>query len=101
MIYDWQTLPFPELWIVDTEYYPGHGLRNGGREGDQITPLCLAALEMRSGRVIRLWQDELGRFPPYQLDADALFISYMLSRRFWFSHRVRMGTAGVRSRPIH
>jgi DNA polymerase I len=84
MIYDWQTLPFPELWIVDTEYYPGHGLRNGGREGDQITPLCLAALEMRSGRVIRLWQDELGRFPPYQLDADALFISYMLSADFGF-----------------
>lgn len=45
-----------------------------GREGDAVTPLCLVAFEMRSGRLVRLWQDELGRFPPYRLDSDALFI---------------------------
>src|SRR5262249_38946257 len=51
-------------------------LDNGG---DAATPLCLVAYEMRSGRTIRRWQDELGPFPPYRLDAGALIISYMIS----------------------
>src|SRR5262245_37294579 len=76
---DWGELPFREIWNVDTEYYPGVGTSNGGREGDQNTPLCLVAHEMRSGRTVRLWQDELGLFPPYRLDADALFVGYMLT----------------------
>jgi hypothetical protein len=83
MVYrDWRELPFREIWIVDAEYYPGAGKANGGREGDQITPLCLVAYEMRSGRTVRLWQDEFGRFPPYRLDAEALSISYLLTAEF-------------------
>ena len=50
--------------------------------GDPITPLCLVALELRSGRLLRLWQDELGPFPPYRLDNEALFISYMNAAEF-------------------
>jgi hypothetical protein len=61
---DWRQLPFGEVWAVDTEYYPGPGLANGGQQGDAITPLCLCALEMRSGRMVRLWQDELTRLRP-------------------------------------
>jgi hypothetical protein len=80
----WQQLPFRQIWVVDTEFYPGPGLANGGVEGDPLTPLCLCALEMRSGRLIRLWQDELGRFPPYRLDNDALFVGHMLSAEFGF-----------------
>src|SRR5262245_15324361 len=72
----WQDLPFAEIWVVDTEFYPGRGLANGGRDGDLPSPLCLCAHELRSKRWIRLWQDELGPFPPYRLDADALFIAY-------------------------
>src|SRR5262249_6176294 len=79
MISDWRALPFEELWVVDTEYYPGAGLANGGKAGDAITPLCLGALEMRSSRLIRRWQNELGPFPPYRLDANALITGYMLS----------------------
>ena len=82
MISDWRDLPFREIWCVDFEYYPGRGLNNGGREGDAVTPLCLVAIEMRTGRVVRQWQDELGPFPPYRLDGDALFIGYMLSAEF-------------------
>ena len=48
-ISSWRDLPFREIWVVDIEYYPGRGPSNGGREGDQITPLCLVALEMRTG----------------------------------------------------
>jgi hypothetical protein len=84
VISDWQKLPFREVWVVDTEFYPGAGLANGGREGDPATPLCLVALEMRSGRLVRLWQSELGPFPPYRLDADALFFSYLASAEFGF-----------------
>jgi DNA polymerase-1 len=74
-----ELLPHAEIWIIDFEFYPGSGLANGGVEGDLPTPLCLVALEMRSGRLVRLWQDELGRFPPYRLDADSVIISYALA----------------------
>jgi hypothetical protein len=84
MTYEWESLPFRELRVVDTEYYPGRGLNNGGREGDAITPLCLVALEMRTGRIVRLWQDDFGRFAPYRLDSDALFIGYLNSAEFGF-----------------
>ena len=83
-IFDWRDLPFREIWCVDTEFYPGAGLANGAVHGDAMTPLCLVALEMRSGRLIRLWQDELGRFPPYRLDNDALIVGHMLAAEFGF-----------------
>jgi hypothetical protein len=79
---DWRELPFREIWAVDTEFYPGPGKANGGVDGDTPTPLCLVALELRSGRMVRLWQDEFGPFPPYRLDADAIVFGYMLSAEF-------------------
>jgi hypothetical protein len=81
-ISSWRDLPFEELWAVDTEFYPGPGLANGGREGDPSTPLCLVALEMRTGRIVRLWQDEFGPFPPYRMDGGALIMGYMISAEF-------------------
>jgi DNA polymerase-1 len=76
---DWRELPFRQIWVVDTEFYPGPGLANGGREGDASTPLCLVAKEMRSGRIVQLWQDQFGSAPPYRLDTDVLVVGYMLS----------------------
>ena len=61
---------------------PGAVLATVAERATQSTPLCLVALEMRTGRVVRQWQDELGPFPPYRLDSDALFIGYMLSAEF-------------------
>jgi DNA polymerase-1 len=84
MVTRWHNLPYSEIWVVDTEYYPGLGYGNGGRDGDLITPLCLVAIEMRTGRVVRLWQDELGSTPPYRLDAGALIVSYMATAEFGF-----------------
>jgi DNA polymerase I len=72
----WRELPFPEIWAVDTEYFPGKGLANGSRQGDLITPHCLGALEMRTGRTIRIHPDEFGPFPPYRLDAGGLFFAF-------------------------
>ena len=82
--HDWRDLPFREVWCIDTEYYPGRGKANGGRDGDTITPFCLVAYEMRSGRVVRLSQHELGPFPPYRLDADALIITFFSTAEFGF-----------------
>jgi len=85
MVYrDWRELPFREIWVGDGEYYPGNGKANGGVDGDPITPLCFVAHEMRSGRTVRLWQDELGPFPPYRLDADALLVTYLATAEFGF-----------------
>jgi DNA polymerase I len=81
-IYNWRELPFEEIWAVDYEFYPGPGLANGGRDGDIPTPLCLCAIEMRSGRVVHQWQDEFGACAPYRLDAGALFISYLTTAEF-------------------
>jgi DNA polymerase I len=77
-------LPFHEIWAVDTEYYPGPGYANGGRDGDRITPLALVAVEMRTGRTVRLWQGELGPAPPYRLDPDVLVVSYMATAEMGF-----------------
>ena len=82
MISDWRDLPFHEIWCVDTEYYPGQGLANGGRDGDAITPLCLVAKELRTGRIVRQWLNEFGPSPPYRLDSGVLVIGYMLSAEF-------------------
>ena len=82
MISDWRELPQREIWDVDFEYYPGPGKANGGRDGDPVTPLCLVAYEMRSGRTVRLWQDEFGPFPPYSLGGDSLVMGYMISAEF-------------------
>ena len=73
-------LPYSEIWGEDTEYYPGRGLNNGGVEGDPITPLCRVAIELRTGRIVRQWQDELGPFSPYH--RDALVFSYSLPAEF-------------------
>jgi hypothetical protein len=81
-ISSWQELPHDEIWVVDFEFYPGPGLANGGREGDASTPLCLVALEMRTGRIVRQWCDDFGPFPPYRLDAGVLFVSFMTSAEF-------------------
>jgi hypothetical protein len=37
---------------------------------------------MRTGRVVRQWQDELGSSAPYRLDDEALFIAYTNSAEF-------------------
>ena len=61
---------------------PGPVNAPAAETADAVTPLCLVAHEMRSGRTIRLWQDEFGPFPPYRLDASALFVAYLSSAEF-------------------
>jgi DNA polymerase I len=61
---------FAEVWCEDFEFMAG--------PGENPVPLCLVAQELRSGREVRLWQDELHE-PPYPLGPEALHVAYYAS----------------------
>ncbi len=62
-------LPFRQAWSVDFEYV--------ARPGERPVLVCMVARELRSGELIRLWQDELRRpEPPFPVDESALFVAY-------------------------
>jgi DNA polymerase I-like protein with 3'-5' exonuclease and polymerase domains len=62
------SLPFAEIWAVDTEFLEP--------PGERPTVVCLVAQEFRSGRIIRLWRDEFTSEPPFRTDEGALFVAY-------------------------
>ena len=64
-------LPYREIWAVDFEFTV--------HPGERPIPICMVARELRSGRVIRLWQDQFGPAPPFSIDPDTLFIAYYAS----------------------
>ena len=68
-----EVLPFKEIWAVDFEFQAG--------QGEIPVPVCLVARELRSNKVIRLWQDDILALsqPPYAVDEDSLFIAYYAS----------------------
>jgi DNA polymerase-1 len=61
-------LPFDEVWLHDFEFI--------ALPGERPDVVCLAAHELRSGRTISLWRDELGDQPPYRIDAKVLFVGF-------------------------
>lgn len=64
------TIQFIQIWLVDFEY----SVAVGGCP----SPLCMVACELFSGRLIRLFGDELHRFKvaPFSTCDDVLFVSY-------------------------
>src|SRR3954447_15337957 len=64
---------YREVWLADYEFL--------APPGERPTPVCLVARELRSGRTLRLWQDELRgrRAPPYPTGPDSLFVAYYAS----------------------
>jgi len=64
---------FPEVWLVDFEFR--------APDGNRPDPVCMVAREYRTGRTVRVWQDELARMsrPPFSIDADSLFVAYFAS----------------------
>lgn len=63
-------LAFREIWAVDFEYRS---------DGDPPDVHCMAAVEVRTGREIVLWKDQLGPEPPFSTGEDALFVAYYAS----------------------
>ena len=66
-----EALPYREVWAVDFEFM--------APPGERQIPVCLVARELRSGRTIRLWQDQFGPTPPFPISADVLFVAYYAS----------------------
>jgi DNA polymerase I len=72
-------LLYREIWLVDFEF--------ASPPGERQEPACLVALELRSGRKVRLWRDQFGPLPPYPLDSESLFVAYFASAEMC-CHRV-------------
>jgi hypothetical protein len=64
---------YSEIWLVDFEF--------SQPAGERPILVCLCAREYRSGRTVRLWQEELQsrRMPPYPVDRDSLFVAFQAS----------------------
>ena len=60
---------FDEVWFVDTEFI--------ALPGERLDVVCVCAVELRSGRTIRLWRDQLGATPPYRTDSKVLFVCFV------------------------
>jgi len=60
---------FAEIWLFDFEFV--------SLPGEHLDVVCLVAHELRSGRTLRLWRDQLGDRPPYRTDADVLFVCFV------------------------
>src|SRR5262245_26666657 len=64
---------FSEVWLCDFEF--------SAPPGERPVPICLVAQELRSGRLTRLWQDELvaRREAPFPVDRDTLMVAFYAS----------------------
>jgi DNA polymerase-1 len=67
---------FEEVWCVDTEY--------SAKDGHRPEPICLVAHELRSGRQLQVWADELSRLraAPFRTDSRSLFVAYAAAAEF-------------------
>jgi DNA polymerase I len=59
---------YDEVWAHDFEFI--------ARPGECPDVVCLAAHELRSGRTLSLWRDELGEQPPYRTDNKVAFVGF-------------------------
>ena len=63
---------FREIWCADFEFH--------APDGHRPEPLCLAAREVRSGRVVTIWlTDDPPATPPFAIGPDGLFIAFYAS----------------------
>jgi DNA polymerase I len=64
-------VPFREIWAVDFEFL--------SEAGERPEPVCVVGWELKSGRKIQCWRDQLGTAPPCATDSGALFVAYYAS----------------------
>ena len=67
---------FRQIWCADFEFR--------AEPGACPLPVCVVAQELKTGRVIRLWRNELLALSraPFDVGTDALFIAYFSSAEF-------------------
>src|ERR1017187_8313365 len=63
-------LAFDEVVVADFEFLAA--------PGERPIPVCLVSRELESGRIHRIFQEELlsMRYPPYPTGRDALFVAH-------------------------
>jgi hypothetical protein len=61
---------FQEVWLYDFEF--------GEKPGEHPEPRCLVAKELHSGKLLKIWEDELlqMKHPPYHTGSTSVFVSY-------------------------
>lgn len=64
---------FREIWAVDFEFHQP--------SGERPDVICMVAHELQSGRLYRLWENQLKALtrPPYDIGSNSLFIAYYAS----------------------
>ncbi|MBM3301262.1 MAG: DNA polymerase I, partial [Deltaproteobacteria bacterium] len=61
--------PYESIWLIDFEF--------NALPGENPNVVCMVAWDVRTGRKIRLWQDQLERsLPPFPVGRDSLFVAY-------------------------
>lgn len=63
-------LPFREVWAADFEFR--------AIDGEHPDVHCMVARELKTGRTLRFWKDELQRLdaPPFDIGKDSLYVAY-------------------------
>jgi hypothetical protein len=64
-----QLVEYEEVWAADSEF-------ENGDTGDRYRPVCYTAIELRTGRTVQVWRDQLGPAPPFRIDAKTLFVCF-------------------------
>jgi DNA polymerase-1 len=66
-------LPYEQVWAVDFEFT--------APPGERPRPICMVALELRSGEIIRMWEEELSALTtaPFDTGPLSLFVAYFAS----------------------
>jgi DNA polymerase I len=64
-------LPFRRIWCIDFEFI--------SPDGENPQPACFVAKEIGTGRLLRLWQDQLGPEPPFEIDDGTLIVAFYAS----------------------
>lgn len=62
---------FTAVWCLDFEFV--------AKEGDNPAPVCMVAREIQSGRLVRLWRDQLPRQCPLEIGPQALYVGFYSS----------------------
>jgi DNA polymerase I len=72
-------IPSRQIWCVDFEFR--HGAGEKSRPGERPWPVCMAARELRSGREIRLWRDDLLALnrAPFDTGLDSVIVAFVAS----------------------
>jgi len=63
--------PVPGILFCDFEFKAD--------SGERPVVHCMVAHELRSGRVLKMWGDELGDRPPFSVSPESLFVAYYAS----------------------